>query len=246
MPAASGWWRTPRGGRAAPSWTRPCPAGIDDAEVDRRCYRARRRAEMACGEAGARHYFASWSFATVIYKALVQSDRLAGFYPDLAASDFEVPLAVFHSRFSTNTTPAWERAQPFRFLCHNGEINTLQGNEHRMAARGRVGTAEAGLGPEDLFWPLLDPEDSDSGKLDGAVQLLVQGGRDIRHAVAMLVPEAWESSRDLPSDVRDFFRYHACLAEPWDGPAGLIFTDGRRAGAALDRNGLRPLRFQVC
>ncbi len=216
------------------------------ADLERRCYRARRRAEATCRAAGVRHYFASWSFATVVYKALVMSDGLSGFYPDLAASDFEVPLAVFHSRFSTNTTPAWERAQPFRYLCHNGEINTLRGNEHRMAARGRLGTDDAGLGPEDLFSPLLDPEDSDSGKLDSAVQLLVSGGRDIRHAVAMLVPEAWEGSRDLPPEVRDFFRYHACLAEPWDGPAGLIFTDGRRAGAALDRNGLRPLRFQVC
>ncbi|HEV8626807.1 MAG TPA: glutamate synthase central domain-containing protein, partial [Acidimicrobiia bacterium] len=215
-------------------------------DTERRCFRARRRAEATCRAAGVRHYFASWSFATVVYKALVMSDGLSGFYPDLAASDFAVPLAVFHSRFSTNTTPAWERAQPFRYLCHNGEINTLRGNEHRMAARGRLGTAEAGLGPEELFSPLLDPEDSDSGKLDSAIQLLVEGGRDIRHAVAMLVPEAWEGSRDLPAEVRDFFRYHACLAEPWDGPAGLIFTDGRRAGATLDRNGLRPLRYQVC
>ncbi len=221
-------------------------AAGDPEEAERRCFRARRRAEAACRAAGVRHYFASWSFATVVYKALVMSDGLSGFYPDLAASDFDASLAVFHSRFSTNTTPAWERAQPFRYLCHNGEINTLRGNEHRMAARGRLGTDDAGLGPEELFSPLLDPEDSDSGKLDSAVQLLVQGGRDIRHALAMLVPEAWEASRDLPSDVRDFFRYHACLAEPWDGPAGLIFTDGRRAGAALDRNGLRPLRFQVC
>ena len=220
--------------------------GADEVETERRCYRARRRAEAACREAGVRHYFASWSFATVVYKALVMSDKLAGFYPDLAAGDFEVPLAVFHSRFSTNTTPAWERAQPFRFLCHNGEINTLQGNEHRMAARGRLGTEAAGLGPEALFRPILNPDDSDSGKLDTAVELLLRGGRDIRHALAMLVPEAWEGQRDLPSEVRDFFRYHACLAEPWDGPAGLIFTDGRRVGAALDRNGLRPLRYQVC
>ncbi len=221
-------------------------AGVDAAEAERRCFRARRRAEAACAEAGVRHYFASWSFATVVYKALVMSDRLAGFFPDLAAPDFEVALAIFHSRFSTNTTPAWERAQPFRFLCHNGEINTLQGNEHRMAARGRLGTEESGLGPEELFRPVLDPEDSDSGKLDCAVELLLRGGRDLRHAVAMLVPEAWEGSRDLPADVRDFYRYHACLAEPWDGPAGLIFTDGVRVGAALDRNGLRPLRYQVC
>ncbi|HZQ75837.1 MAG TPA: glutamate synthase large subunit [Acidimicrobiia bacterium] len=225
---------------AAPSG----PVGAE--ELERRCFRARRRAEAACRTAGVRHYFASWSFATVVYKALVMSDGLAGFYPDLAASDFEAPLAVFHSRFSTNTTPAWERAQPFRYLCHNGEINTLRGNEHRMAARGRLGTDDVGLGPEELFWPLLDAWDSDSGKLDSAVELLVRGGRDVRHALAMLVPEAWEGSRELPAEVRDFFRYHACLAEPWDGPAGLIFTDGRVAGAALDRNGLRPLRFQAC
>jgi glutamate synthase domain-containing protein 2/glutamate synthase domain-containing protein 1/glutamate synthase domain-containing protein 3 len=219
------------------------PAAVD---AERRCFRARRRAQAACRAAGVRHYFASWSFATVVYKALVMSDGLSGFYPDLAAADFDAPLCVFHSRFSTNTTPAWERAQPFRYLCHNGEINTLRGNEHRMTARGRLGTTDVGLGPEELFSPLLDPDDSDSGKLDTAVELLLRGGRDVRHAVAMLVPEAWEGSRDLPAEVRDFFRYHACLAEPWDGPAGLIFTDGRRVGAALDRNGLRPLRFQVC
>ena len=236
--------------RGAPAFTQAILAGpsaeADPADLERRCYRARRRAEAACRAAGVRHYFASWSFATVVYKALVMSDGLSGFYPDLGATDFTAPLVVFHSRFSTNTTPAWERAQPFRYLCHNGEINTLRGNEHRMAARGRLGTAEVGLGPEELFAPLLDPQDSDSGKLDAAVELLVRGGRDVRHAVAMLVPEAWEGSRDLPAGVVDFFRYHACLAEPWDGPAGLIFTDGRRSGAALDRNGLRPLRYQLC
>jgi glutamate synthase (ferredoxin) len=222
------------------------PAGVDLAEAERRCFRARRRAQAVCTEAEVRHYFASWSFSTVVYKALVMSHHLAGFYPDLTAADFEVALAVFHSRFSTNTTPAWERAQPFRFLCHNGEINTLQGNEHRMTARGRLGTETVGLGPEELFRPVLTPSDSDSGKLDSAVELLVRGGRDIRHAMAMLVPEAWEGQRDLPPEVSDFFRYHACLTEPWDGPAGVIFTDGRRIGAALDRNGLRPLRYQIC
>ncbi|HYV58570.1 MAG TPA: glutamate synthase subunit alpha, partial [Acidimicrobiia bacterium] len=223
-----------------------CPDGVDEAEAERRAYRARRRAEATCREARVRHYFASFSFITVTYKALVLSDRLAAFYPDLADSEFGGALAIFHSRFSTNTTPAWERAQPFRHLCHNGEINTVRGNELRMIARGRLGTEEAGLGPEELFRPVLDPEDSDSGKLDSAVELLVRGGRDIRHAVAMLVPEAWEGQRDLPRGVRGFFRYHACLSDPWDGPAGLVFSDGRRVGAALDRNGLRPLRWQVC
>jgi glutamate synthase domain-containing protein 2/glutamate synthase domain-containing protein 1/glutamate synthase domain-containing protein 3 len=222
------------------------PDGVDDVDAERRAYRARRRAEATCREARVRHYFASFSFVTVTYKALVISDRLAAFYPDLADDEFGAPLAIFHSRFSTNTTPAWERAQPFRHLCHNGEINTVRGNELRMIARGRLGTQEAGLGPEELFRPVLDPEDSDSGKLDTAVELLVRGGRDIRHAVAMLVPEAWEGQRDLPRGVRGFFRYHACLTDPWDGPAGLIFSDGRRVGAALDRNGLRPLRWQMC
>src|SRR2546423_3790594 len=134
-------------------------------DAERRCYRARRRAEAACRAAGVRHYFASWSFATVVYKALVMSDGLSGFYPDLAAADFEAPLVVFHSRFSTNTTPAWERAQPFRYLCHNGEINTLRGNEHRMAARCRLSTEHVGLWPEELFAPLRAPDHSDSGQL---------------------------------------------------------------------------------
>jgi len=222
------------------------PEVMEADEAERRAFRARRRAEAICREAGVRHYFASWSFATVTYKALVISDRLPAFFPDLASADFVAPLAIFHSRFSTNTSPAWERAQPFRLLCHNGEINTVQGNEHRMLARGRLGTEDVGLGPEADLRPVLDASDSDSGKLDATVELLLRGGRDVRHAIAMLVPEAWEGQRDLAPGVRDFFRYHACLSDPWDGPAGLVFTDGRRVGAALDRNGLRPLRWQVC
>src|SRR5262249_28278051 len=131
-------------------------------------------------------------------------------------------------------------------LCHNGEINALAGNVNRMRARARLGTEGAGLGPEELFHPVIDPHTSDSGQLDSVVELLVRGGRDIRHAVAMLVPEAWEGARDLDPAVRGFYRYPASLMEPWDGPAGLIFSDGLGVGAALDRNGLRPLRYQVC
>ena len=222
------------------------PVDVDDAEAERRAFRARRRAERRCTELDVRHYFASWSFATVVYKALVISDRLPAFYPDLEDPSVEAQFAIFHSRFSTNTEPAWERAQPFRTLCHNGEINTIQGNERRMKARGRLGTEEVGLGPEELFRPVLEPLDSDSGKLDATVELLLRGGRDARHALAMLIPDAWEGQRDLPAGVRDFYRYHASLSDPWDGPAGVIFTDGRRVGATLDRNGLRPLRWQVC
>ena len=220
------------------------PAEVTVEEAERRAFRVRRRADALCRLAGVRHYFASCSFSLVTYKALVISDRLALFFPDLGAADFVAPHAVFHSRFSTNTAPAWERAQPFRHLCHNGEINTIQGNEHRMVARGVLGTEEVGLGPDELFRPVLDPYDSDSGKLDSAFELLMRGGRDVRHVVTMLIPEAWEGRRDLDPDIRDYFRYHASLAEPWDGPAGVVFTDGRRVGAALDRNGLRPLRWQ--
>ncbi len=220
--------------------------GVNDDDVERRCYRARRAAERQCISDGVRHYFASWSFLTVTYKALVISDRLQPFYDDLGAEDFIAPFAIFHSRFSTNTAPAWERAQPFRFLCHNGEINTIDGNIRRMEARGRLGTVEVGLGPEDAFRPLFDEYDSDSGRLDNAVELLTRAGRDVRHAVAMLVPEAWEGHREVAPGVRDFYRYHASFSDPWDGPAGLVFTDGTRVGASLDRNGLRPLRWLQC
>ncbi|HVE97791.1 MAG TPA: glutamate synthase-related protein, partial [Mycobacteriales bacterium] len=170
---------------------------------------------------------------------------LGAFYADLTDPELTAPFAVFHQRYSTNTTPTWNRAQPFRFLCHNGEINTIQGNVNWMAAReGSLGTGE--LIDEQLVRPVIEPDGSDSAMLDNAVELLVRAGRDIRHAMAMLVPEAWEDAEHLPSRVRDFYAYHAGLTEPWDGPAGLVFSDGVRVGACLDRNGLRPLRYAVC
>ena len=212
------------------------------AAAERAAYRLRRRLATATQDC----YVASCSFRTVVYKGLVAADALSRFYLDLADERFAVPFAVFHQRFSTNTLPTWERAQPFRMLCHNGEINAIAGNINRMRARSTLGTEEVGLGPEALFRPVIDAYDSDSGQLDTAVELLTRGGRDIRHAVAMLVPEAWEGARDLDPEVRGFFRYHSCLMEPWDGPAGLVFTDGLGVGASLDRNGLRPLRYAIC
>ncbi|HYU58602.1 MAG TPA: glutamate synthase central domain-containing protein, partial [Actinomycetota bacterium] len=218
--------------------------GAGPEAAERAAFRARRRAEAAAREARARCYLASLSFRTVVYKALCAADQLSAFYADLADPAFEAPFAVFHQRYSTNTTPTWERAQPFRFLCHNGEINTIQGNVNLMRAReGRLGAGD--LAPEELLAPVIDPDGSDSAMLDNALELLVRGGRDVRHALAMLVPEAWEGL-PLPEGLRDFYRYHACLVEPWDGPAGLVFTDGVRVGATLDRNGLRPLRYAVC
>jgi glutamate synthase (ferredoxin) len=210
------------------------PLGMSLDEAERRAYRARRRAERVAGA-----YVCSLSFRTVTYKALCAADQLAAFYPDLRDPTIAVPFAMFHQRFSTNTSPSWERAQPFRLLCHNGEINTIAGNVSWMSAReGNLGAlADASLGP------VIDPSGSDSAMLDNALELLVRHGRDVRHAAAMLVPEAWQGNPELADDLRAFYRYHACLVEPWDGPAGVVFSDGRVVGAALDRNGLRPLRL---
>ncbi len=209
---------------------------VDGDEAERRAFRARKRAERAISS-----YIASLSFRTVTYKALCAADQLAAFYPDLEEPELAVPFGIFHQRFSTNTTPSWERAQPFRLLCHNGEINAIQGNVNWMRAReGNLGSED-----DDILHPVIDESGSDSAMLDNALELLVRGGRDVRHALAMLVPEAWQGDPELDPEVRAFFRYHANLCEPWDGPAALVFTDGRVVGATLDRNGLRPLRYAV-
>jgi len=217
---------------------------LSSAEAEARCYRARKRVERGVRDEGLRAYVASVSFRTLTYKAMCAADQLAAFYPDLRDPRFAAAFAIFHQRYSTNTAPSWERAQPFRMLCHNGEINTIQGNVNRMRAReGRLGAPESA--DEGLLAPVIDETGSDSAMLDNALELLVRGGRDIRQSLAMLVPEAWEGF-DVDPAVRDFYRFHACLMEPWDGPAGLVFTDGTRVGAVLDRNGLRPLRYAVC
>ncbi len=213
-------------------------------EAERRAFRARKRFARTVAARGIPAYLASVSFRTVTYKALCAAEMLGAFYADLTDSAMTAPFAVFHQRYSTNTTPTWTRAQPFRFLCHNGEINTIQGNVNWMSAReGSLGTGD--LIEEELVRPVIEPDGSDSAMLDNAVELLVRAGRDIRHVMAMLVPEAWEDAEHLPEPVRDFYAYHAGLTEPWDGPAGLVFTDGERVGACLDRNGLRPLRYAV-
>ncbi|MDQ4149643.1 MAG: glutamate synthase large subunit [Actinomycetota bacterium] len=221
------------------------PMGANVGEAERRCLRARKRSEKGCQEAGIWVYFPSFSFLTITYKAQCVADQLAEFYLDLGRDGFSAPFAIFHQRFSTNTAPSWERAQPFRQSCHNGEINTIQGNINRMRSReGRLGRRD--LLDEELLRPVIDERGSDSAMLDNVLELLNREGRDITHAVAMLIPAAWESLEDLEDEVRDFYRYHECLMEPWDGPAALIFTDGFKVGAALDRNGLRPVRYSIC
>jgi glutamate synthase domain-containing protein 2/glutamate synthase domain-containing protein 1/glutamate synthase domain-containing protein 3 len=197
---------------------RPLGAWPDEAEC--RAHRARRRAARVGGA-----YVVSLSFRTVTYKALCAADQLAAFYLDLADPAVTAPFAIFHQRFSTNTAPSWERAQPFRLLCHNGEINAIDGTTRVLASRRRELE-------EDELGPALEAGGSDSSLLDNALELLVRSGRDVREAVAALVPAVDD-------------RTHAPLTAPWDGPAGIVFTDGRVVGAALDRNGLRPLRYSV-
>jgi glutamate synthase domain-containing protein 1 len=209
---------------------------IDPDEFERRLYVARRRAEKRADAEGIRMYLPSLSSRTLVYKGLMAGTRLADFYLDLKDPATESRLSVFHQRYSTNTMPDWRNAQPFRMLAHNGEINTITGNRAWMRAR------EAELEPElrGVIWP----EGSDSASLDNALELLVNRGWEVSEALMSLVPNAWEGRGDLASSVRDFYRYQSIRFEPWDGPAALAFSDGVVVGAALDRNGLRPLRWQ--
>ncbi|MEZ4768542.1 MAG: glutamate synthase large subunit [Caldilineales bacterium] len=223
------------------------PALAAGGSFERALYLTRKRAtQLAWAEGISNFYIASLSSKTIVYKGLFVAPQLARFYCDLAEPDFETALAVFHQRYSTNTFPTWERAQPFRLLCHNGEINTLRGNINWMHAREAdlVRAARPYFGEAaNTLLPVIAERGSDSAMLDNALDLLMQAGRDVRHALMMLAPRAWQHDPELPGDQRAFFRYHACLQEPWDGPAALSFTDGVVVGSALDRNGLRPARW---
>ena len=223
------------------------PALAPGDPFERALYLVRKRATQLCwAESITNFYIASLSSKTIVYKGLFMAPQLANFYVDVADPDFETSLAVFHQRYSTNTFPTWERAQPFRMLCHNGEINTLRGNINWMRAREAdlVRSARPYFGDAVGYLPpVISERGSDSAMLDNALDLLVQSGRDIRHALLMLAPRAWEHDPELSADVRAFYHYHACLQEPWDGPAALAFTDGQVVGSVLDRNGLRPARY---
>jgi len=220
------------------------PSGLPDDAFERLLYRTRKRIEARLTEADlGRFYIPSFSHRTVAYKGLMVAPQLSRFYLDLADPDYETAIAVFHQRYSTNTVPRWSLAQPFRFLAHNGEINTLQGNVNLMRAREPV--LESELWGEDVrdLLPVIQPGGSDSAALDNAFELLVLSGRGPMHALMMLVPEAYEEVPDMDPALRGFYEYHGALMEPWDGPAALALTDGRYAVAALDRNGLRPQRY---
>ena len=220
-------------------------AGVD---FERRLFLIRRRIEKAWEQQKlADGYIPSFSSRTIVYKGLLVAPQLSLFYRDLADPDYASAITLFHQRYSTNTFPNWFLAQPFRYLGHNGEINTLQGNRNWMAAREpELSCARWGKALKELL-PIVQAGGSDSMSLDNVLELLMMSGRDLLHAMMMLVPDAWQGMREIDLDplVRAFHQYHAMLMEPWDGPAALAFTDGVIAGAALDRNGLRPARYWV-
>lgn len=221
------------------------PNNLSADEFERRLYLKRKRIEKRIAEMGWNIYIPSFSHRTIVYKGLMLGEQIDKFYLDLADNDYETAIALFHQRYSTNTFPSWSLAQPFRFLAHNGEINTLQGNVNFM--RSREPALESDLWDQDVqdLLPIIQAKGSDSAAIDNAFELLMLSGRDPLHVAMMLVPEAYESSVELRDKVRSFYDYHACLIEPWDGPAALVFSDGRFAVAALDRNGLRPQRYWI-
>jgi len=220
----------------------------DEAALERKLYTIRKRVEQLVRVSlmpdSERFYIASLSTRTIAYKGLLQPEQLPAFYHDLADPLFVSALAVVHQRFSTNTFPSWERAHPYHFIAHNGEINTLRGNVNWMHARQAMFASPLFEDITKLF-PVISPAGSDSAMFDNAVELLVRTGRSMPHALMMLIPEAWQKHEGMSAAKRAFYEYHASMLEPWDGPASIAFTDGRVVGAVLDRNGLRPSRYVV-
>ena len=226
------------------------PEGVeDDLAFERRLYVGRRLAEKAVARSTIRRrgdfYLPSLSARTIVYKGMLNASQLGAYYPDLGDPTLASAIAMVHSRFSTNTFPSWSRAHPYRFISHNGEINTLRGNVNWM--RAREATLRSALFGADLarILPVIDSEGSDSAMFDNVLELLHLAGRSLPHAVMMMIPEPWSRHASMAQEKRDFFAYHAALMEPWDGPASIAFTDGTVVGATLDRNGLRPARYWV-
>jgi glutamate synthase domain-containing protein 1 len=222
---------------------------LDEDSLERTLYLARRIAEhqiiAAGGEVHEHTYLCSMSCRTIVYKGMLMSTQLGGFFPDLGDDDYKSAICLVHSRFSTNTLPTWRLAQPFRYLAHNGEINTVRGNQNWMAAREQLFASPKFGDDLDKLLPIIEPGQSDSAVFDNGLELLYQTGRNLPHSAMMMIPEAWEKHESMSPEKAAFYRYHSCLLEPWDGPASIGFTDGRSIGAVLDRNGLRPSRYLV-
>ena len=220
-------------------------------DFDRRLYLVRQRVENLL-EFGDHpdliregFYINALSANRIIYKGMLTAEQLRGYYPDLSDPDFQVSYAMVHSRFSTNTFPSWRLAHPYRYLAHNGEINTLRGNRNWMRARYNSLQSEVFGDELQKMFPILTESGSDSATLDNCLQFLTVNGRSLPHSLLMLVPEAWQNHTLMDQELKACYEYHACLMEPWDGPASIAFTNGQMIGAVLDRNGLRPSRYYV-
>ena len=225
------------------------PNLADDLAFERKLYVIRKRAVREIRNSGLKGcdywYMASLSYKTLVYKGMLMSGQLARYYLDLNDPSVETALALVHSRFSTNTFPSWERGHPYRFVAHNGEINTLRGNINWMHAREAMFQSDL-FGPNiKEILPIINTNGSDSAMFDNCLELLVLAGRPLPHAVMMMIPEPWTNHETMSDEKKAFYKYHSCLMEPWDGPASIAFTDGLRIGAVLDRNGLRPSRYYV-
>ena len=225
------------------------PPDMDDDAFERRLYIVRRRAETEIAasdiEDKGMFYVPSLSSRTIVYKGLLLAPQIARFYVELSDPEVISALCLVHQRFSTNTFPSWSLAHPYRYIAHNGEINTVRGNVNWMRARQSM-LASPLFGPDlEKLFPIITPGGSDSCAFDNAVELLFQTGRSLPHVMAMLIPEAWSGNPHMKPEKKAFYEYHASLMEPWDGPASIAFTDGRVIGATLDRNGLRPGRYLI-
>jgi glutamate synthase domain-containing protein 2/glutamate synthase domain-containing protein 1/glutamate synthase domain-containing protein 3 len=224
-------------------------AGMSSDELERKLYVVRKRAqsEIEASDLPEKSFFyiPSLSSRTIVYKGLLLANQITEFYQELKDPDAMSALCLVHQRFSTNTFPSWRLAHPYRYLCHNGEINTIRGNINWMNAREKVLSSELFGDDFKKLLPVVTPAGSDSGSLDNAVELLTLSGRSLPHVMAMLIPEAWDADTTMRPEKKAFYEYHASLMEPWDGPAAIAFTDGRSIGATLDRNGLRPARYLV-
>jgi glutamate synthase (NADPH) large chain len=256
-----GWRTVPTNGSSLGSTARNAQPAIrqvfiersplikDRMTFERKLYVIRKRAEQAIrysGLAGGEQFYVcSMSFKTLVYKGMLTSTQVREFFPELSDPLFVSALAMVHSRFSTNTFPSWDRAHPYRYMAHNGEINTLRGNVNWLhAEQTRFQTALFGYDLPKIL-PVINPDGSDSGMFDNVFELLVLAGRSLPHAMMMMIPEPWSNHDSMSEEKRAFYEYHSTLMEPWDGPASIIFTDGKGIGATLDRNGLRPSRYYI-
>ncbi|HQP91567.1 MAG TPA: glutamate synthase central domain-containing protein, partial [Candidatus Omnitrophota bacterium] len=222
---------------------------FDELAFERKLYVIRKQVENAIRSSELRQkrsfYITNISCRTFVYKGLLMPYQLEKFFVELRDEDIESALCLVHSRYSTNTFPTWDLSQPFRFLAHNGEINTLRGNINGVSARERLLASELFGTDIEKLKPVIVEGGSDSAAIDNFFELLVLSGRSLEHAMMMLIPAAWEHDKEMSKELRDFYKYHACFMEPWDGPAAIAFTDGRSIGAILDRNGLRPARYII-